>query len=776
MNEQKDNVDIPQNLVTEKRVTKRVIRRRASAKPPPTSAVESKEETEMKLEVGAPASQEAERPQKEDLKVSAKPMVPSEEAPKSKIETETQTPPKAAPSDLDKDDSYASKYKRLKVISTSEEVAASTPSVAKASPVQPGKPPPASSALGRKEIIEVRHFHKPKSARKRRMMPGKKAKKTEITTPKATKRVIRISDNVTVSDLAKKMSVKAGEVIQKLMGLGMMVTINQSLDVDTSTLVASEFGYEIENVSMAPEEILSEYEKEQKEESKPEDLKSRPPVVTVMGHVDHGKTTLLDTIRKSGVAAKEAGGITQHIGAYTVRTESGKKITFIDTPGHEAFTTMRARGAKVTDLVILVIAGDDGVMPQTKEAVNHAQTADVPILVAINKMDKPGANPDKIKKELTEFSLVPEEWGGETIYVPVSAKTGEGIPQLLEFVILQSDVLELKANPKRLAKGVVIESSLDKRRGVVATVLVQDGTLKEGDVFIVGSQMGRVRAMRDEKGARILEAGPSVAVEVMGLPGVTQAGDELTAVKDEKKAKQVAELRHKITRDKELATTSKVSLDDLYSQIEKGDVKELKAIVKADTAGSVEVLTDALQKLSTEKVSVNVIHGAVGGISENDVMLASASGALIIGFHIRPEASITSLAEREEVEIRVYNVIYELTEDITQAMAGLLSPKKVEKVLGRAEVKEIFNIPKAGTIAGCRISDGKIIRSAKVRLIRDSVEIYTGDLKSLRRFKDDVREVGSGFECGMAIENFNDVKVGDIIEAFTIEEVSASLD
>ncbi|HMQ10285.1 MAG TPA: translation initiation factor IF-2 [Oligoflexia bacterium] len=628
----------------------------------------------------------------------------------------------------------------------------------------------------RKDIIEIRDIYNPKNLRnkkRRKPAPGE-GKKTEITVPRAAKRIIRMEDVISVAELAKKMSVKAGDVIGKLMGMGMMVTINQNIDSDTATLVANEFGYEVENVKVDAEDLLEQHEKAL--ESKPEDLQFRPPVVTVMGHVDHGKTSLLDKIRKADVAAGEAGGITQHIGAYSVKLDSGKQVTFIDTPGHEAFTSMRARGARVTDIVILVVAGDDGVMPQTKEAINHAQSAEVPIIVAVNKVDKPGVDIDRIKNELTEFSMVPEEWGGDTIYVPVSAKTGQGINDLLEVVALQSDILELKANPDRPARGVVIEASLDKQKGVVSTLLVQDGTLREGDTIVAGTHYGRVRAMRDDKGMRVKEIPPSGAVELMGLSGVASAGDAFSIVPDEKKAKQITQLKHNQERQKELAKTSKVSLDDLYQKIALGDVKELKVVVKADTAGSVEVLTKKLEDLSTAKVSVKVIHGAVGGVSDNDVMLASASGAIVIAFHTRPTGSVRKLAEQESVDLRVYDIIYELLEDITSAMAGLLAPKEVETVLGHAQVRQIFTIPKQGTVAGCMVTDGKVLRSSKVRLIRENVPIYTGELSSLKRFKDDAKEVREGMECGMSIVNYNDIKVDDVIEAFEIEEVAAELE
>ncbi len=750
----------PPSSVVDKRVTKTVIRRRAGATPPAPlpEEIAAKEVTPPKVEMEMPP----EPPAKEE----AKP-VP--------METLSSPPENSA------DAGYLPKYKRIKVVSTSETETVAGPEVVRPappkSPTAPGSvlSAPGSIGLGRREIIEIRDFSKPKMGKKKRLAPGKKSKKTEITTPRAAKRVIRVTDAVTVSELAKRMAVKVNEVIGKLMTMGTMVTINQQLDLDTATLVASEFGYEIENVAVAPEDLLQE-EAKSEEAANPEDLKLRAPVVTVMGHVDHGKTSLLDAIRKSAVAAREAGGITQHIGAYSVKTDTGRHVTFIDTPGHEAFTAMRARGAKVTDIVVLVVAADDGVMPQTKEAANHALAAKVKIIVAVNKMDKPGADPEKIKKALTEFNLVPEEWGGETIYVPVSAKTGAGVPQLLEMIALQSDVMELKANPKKRGAGTVIEARLDKRRGPVITVLVQDGTLHEGDAIVVGAESGRIRAMQDDKGNRVREAGPATPIEIMGVSGVALAGDELIAVTDEKKAKEISELRQKIARGQDLSKSSKVSLDDLYQKIEQGDVKELKVIIKGDTTGSVEVLSDSLPKLSTPKVAVRVIHGGVGGISENDVMLATASGALIIGFNVRPEAAAANLAERKEVDIRLYDVIYHLTEDITKAMAGLLAPKKVEKRLGTAEVRQTFMIPKAGTVAGCAVTDGKILRSASVRLVRDAVPIYTGRLASLKRFKDDAREVPAGMECGLVIENYNDVKVGDVIESFQVEEIAATLD
>jgi translation initiation factor IF-2 len=762
--------------MNEQRVTRTVIRRRASATPSTAAEPELAPPVQEPIENQDPVSelQKLEETKLQEARPQPTPPPAAPEPPPP-----VQTKPTPAP-----EEDYGAKYKRIKVVGKFPESPPMPEVRRKDTPVgAPGTgevntilATPQNFGLGRKEIIEIRDFHRPKTGKRRRITPGKMGKKTEITTPKAIKRVIKLSQEaITVADLAKKMNVKAGDLIKKLIGMGMMVTINQTIDLDTATLVATEFGYEIENVSVAPEDLLQQHESEQAQES-PEDLIPRAPVVTVMGHVDHGKTSLLDSIRQTEVAAREAGGITQHIGAYTVRTSNGRTITFIDTPGHEAFTAMRARGAKVTDVVVLVVAGDDGVMPQTKEAINHAKSANVPIIVAVNKMDKPGADAEKVKKALTEFSMVPEEWGGDTLYVPVSAKSGMGVPQLLETLALQTDVLELKANPKKSAKGTVVEAQLDKRRGTVMTVLVQNGTLREGDVIVAGDQFGRVRAMNDDKGKRIREAGPSMAVEILGLSGMVTAGDDFVAVADEKKAKQVSEMRQKISRDSDMAKSSKVSLEDLYSKIEQGDVKGLNVVVKADTSGSVEVLTDTIEKLSNSKVQVKVIHGAVGGITENDIMLASASQALVVGFNVRPDTSARSLAERQKVDIRMYDVIYHLTEDITKAMTGLLAPRKVEQYIGRAEVREVYSIPKVGTVAGTGVVDGKMLRSANIRLIRDGVPVYTGKLSSLKRFKDDAREVAQGLECGMLIENFNDVKVGDIIEAFSVEEVAPTLE
>ncbi|MDO8445294.1 MAG: translation initiation factor IF-2 [Deltaproteobacteria bacterium] len=595
------------------------------------------------------------------------------------------------------------------------------------------------------------------------------AKKTEITVPKAIKRVIKISDVIQVAELAKRMGIKAGEVIKKLFSLGIMATINQAVDIDAASLVAHDFGYEVERVGM---EVVEEMLEETPEV--PEKMVLRPPVVTVMGHVDHGKTSLLDAIRQTDVAAGEAGGITQHIGAHHVKLERGD-LVFLDTPGHEAFTAMRARGAQVTDFVILVVAADDGVMPQTVEALNHAKAAGVPIIVAVNKIDKPGANPDKVKQALSDHGLLAEDWGGDTIFVNVSAKQRTGIKELLEMIILQAEVMELKANPDKLAKGTIIEAKLDKGRGPVATVLVEEGTLKVGDPFVAGVHFGRIRAMIDDKGAKVEKAGPSMPVEVQGLPGVPLAGEKFIVVSDEKKAREIGTYRQMKLRETELSKSSKVSLEDLYNKIKEGEVKELGIIIKADVHGSVEALAESLQKLSTEAIKLKVLHGSVGAITETDVLLAAASNAIIIGFHVRPDAKVHSLAEQEGVDIRLYNIIYEVIDDVKKAMEGLLTPTLKEVVLGRAEIREVFSVPKIGNIGGCFITDGKITRVARVRLIRDGIVLHDGKMASLRRFKDDVKEVQSGYECGIGIENYNDIKTGDVIEAYIQEKVAAKL-
>lgn len=602
--------------------------------------------------------------------------------------------------------------------------------------------------------------------RKKRALPGKEQRQTEITMPKASKRVVRISEVISVGDLAKAMGVKAGEVVKRLMEQGMMATINQVLDADTATLIASEFGYNVENVTFDAEAAVEVGHEAVSDER----LQPRPPVITIMGHVDHGKTSLLDAVRETNVTAGEAGGITQHIGAYTVELH-GRRVTFLDTPGHEAFTAMRARGAKVTDIVVLVVAADDGVMPQTVEAINHARAANVPIVVAINKIDKPEAKLDRIKQGLADHGLVPEDWGGDTVSVPVSARTREGLPQLLEMLLLQADLLELKANPDKPARGAIVEAQLDRGRGPVATVLVQEGTLRPGDPFVCGPHAGRVRAMIDDKGRKVQSADPSTPVEILGLPAVPEAGSSFVVVADEATARQVAEHRLAKHREASLLKTAKVSLEDLYRQVQAGDTKELRIVVKADVQGSVEALADALSRLSGEEVRLNVLHASVGGITESDVMLASASNAVVIGFNVRPESKATAAAEREGVDLRLYTIIYDALNDVRDAMEGLLEPTFREKILGKAEVRETFSIPGIGTIAGCFVSEGRITRNATARLVRDHVVVHSGKIASLRRFKDDAREVVAGYECGIGLDNYQDVKVGDVIEVYEMEQV-----
>ena len=577
-----------------------------------------------------------------------------------------------------------------------------------------------------------------------------------------------LEDTITVQDLAHQMGKKATDVIMKLMGMGVMATINQELDVDTATIIAEEFGATVEVKISKEEELFTDIE------DKPEDLQHRPPVVTIMGHVDHGKTSLLDKIRSTHVTSTEAGGITQHIGAYQVEI-SGQKITFLDTPGHEAFTAMRARGAQVTDIAILVVAADDGVMPQTIEAIDHAKAAGVPIIVAINKIDKPEADPDRIKQELTNYGLISEEWGGDTIMVPVSAKKGMGIEELLEMILLVAEVAELKANPNRNAKGKVIESKLDKGRGAVATLLVQAGTLHVGDFLIVGTTQGRIRAMFDYKGQAVKVAGPSTPVEILGLNEVPEAGDDYIAVDNEKLAKQVADKRQKEKHLQEISRNTKVSLEDLFAQIKEGDIKELNIILKADVQGSIEAIRQSLEKLGNDEVRVNIIRTAVGGIREADVMLAAASNALIIGFNVRPDVGARKMAEKESIQINTYRVIYEAIEDVKAALSGMLDPDIKEVELGQAEVRSTFKVPKVGLVAGCYVTEGKITRNARVRVVRDGVVIHDGNLGSLKRFKDDVKEVATGYECGLGFERFNDIKEGDILEAYTFEEVKRAL-
>jgi translation initiation factor IF-2 len=601
--------------------------------------------------------------------------------------------------------------------------------------------------------------------KKKKLLTSRDAKKTQITTPAAHKRIVRVHGHITLSGLAMEMGIKAPVLMKKLMSEGVQASMNTDLDFDTVALIAPEFGFEAQNVLKSVDELLQEATTvDANAERVP-----RPPVVTVMGHVDHGKTSLLDAIRNAKVAAGEAGGITQHIGAYSVTFEEGKTITFIDTPGHEAFTAMRARGANVTDIAIIVVAADDGMMPQTVEAVNHAKAAGVPIIVAVNKMDKPGANPDRIKQQLTELELVPEEWGGTTIYCPVSALKGTGIKELLEQITVVAEVADLKADPKRSGTGIVIESRMEKGRGSVATLLVQDGHVEVGQSIVAGAVVGRVRSMMDDKGKVVKNVGPGYPVEILGLPEPPMAGDRFDIVKDEEAGRKVAEQRMSTVK-KEETPHSKMTLDQLFSRVKSGDVKELALIMKADVAGSLEAIKGMLDKLGNEEVKVKLVHSAVGGITESDVLLASTAKGVIVGFNVRPDGGAQRMAKEKGVEIKSYSIIYELMDELKKALAGLLAPTVVEKVMGRAEVRNTFVVPKMGTIAGCFITDGKVARNHMLRLVRDGKIVYEGKVGSLKRFKDDAKEVASGFECGLGIENFNDIKVGDVIEAFVKEE------
>ncbi|HYC54851.1 MAG TPA: translation initiation factor IF-2 [Candidatus Binatia bacterium] len=604
--------------------------------------------------------------------------------------------------------------------------------------------------------------------RKKRAAPGQKLRKTEVTVPKASKRVVKVNAGATAADLAKAMGIKVGEVLGSLMRLGTMKTANDLLDVDTATLVAEEFGYTVENTAVDVDQLLDIGGGEEAE-----DGDTRPPVVTVMGHVDHGKTSLLDAIRKANVVATESGGITQHIGAYMVESSIGP-ICFLDTPGHAAFTAMRSRGAQVTDIAVLVVAADDGVMPQTIESINHAKAADVPVIVAVNKVDKPDSNPDRVKQQLTDYGLQPEEWGGTTQFVPVSALKGTGIEELLEAISLQAELLELRAAADSRAVGTVVEARLDKGRGPVATVLVQKGTLKHGDHFVCGEIVGRVRAMNDHAGRPVKTAGPSTPVEIIGLDGVPSAGDAFVVVEDPSKASQVAEMRREATRKSGLVATTRMSLEDLQRQFSATGSLELRIVIKADVDGSVEAIKNALEKLSNDEITLRVIHGGVGAINESDVQLAMASNAVIAGFHVRPEAKARAMAERESVDIRLHSVIYELIDEVKAALEGMLAPEYKEVFEGRAEVRNTFTIP-GGTIAGCYVLDGTIIRNHECRLLRDNVVVHKGKVGSLRRFKDDAREVAAGYECGIGLERFNDVKVGDVIETFRQDAVKRTL-
>jgi translation initiation factor IF-2 len=765
--------------VVEKRIKPKVIRRRAV----PKVEEAPKEEVAAKaVDAAEAAPKEATSKKGADEKAepTAEPTAESTVEPTAERKAESKAERKAEPTpELKVKPTVGAKKKAAKKASATEE---------------PKQTPDAKKGVGRKEVKVFGKdekkprpfaprpvFRRGKGRRQQFRQPirrapviqsGRELKKTEITETKTEKKVVRFAEAISVSEFSQKLGVKAGEIIRKLMALDIMVTVNEYLDIDTATVIAEEYGFVVESVAVQEDVLLTSVDGI--EDAKGLELLPRPPVVTVMGHVDHGKTSLLDAIRRKNVVSGEAGGITQHIGAYHVHLDKGD-VTFLDTPGHEAFTSMRARGAKATDIVVLVVAADDGVMPQTVEAINHAKAAGVPIIVAINKIDLPAADSDKIKQSLTEYELVPEDWGGETLFVEVSAKQNKNIKGLLEAIILHAEMLELKAPVASLATGVVVEAELDKGKGPVATVLVQSGTLKTGDSIVAGIYSGRVRAMVSDWGVRIKDAGPSMPVEIQGLTGVPEAGDIFTVVKDDATGRQIAEMRLVKNVEQDRLKSARVSLEDLYEKITAGDVKELNVVVKGDVHGSIEAVRETLEKLSTDAVTLKIIHSAAGGITEGDIMLASASNAIVIGFNVRPETKATKLAEAENVDVRLYNVIYNLVDDMKNAMEGLLEPIVTEEVLGRAEVREVFRVSKVGVIAGSYVTDGKITRGAKLRLLRDNVIVYEGDISSLKRFKDDAKEVATGYECGIGIEGYNDIKVGDVIEAFVLKEEAAKL-
>lgn len=765
-------------------------------------AVKVSEETESPSEVIPVAQKETAKPKAEEKVTKPKAPLGKEEVKVKKVKTKKKKKTTAAkiiklPDPVDP----STIQSEAKTAPPQKEKRRGKPVDINAAPASPPSPPSPDKADRKKKKgkkgtkpeteEELRGFKKKTSFRKKAVVEGNdlyakgrggrkskkkggKAKaaegqKTQLTTPKAIKRRVKIDETIVLAELAKRMGIKANEMITKLMSLGVMATVNQTIDYDTAALVANEFDYEVEKANFEEEILIFS------EEDKTEDLSERPPVVTIMGHVDHGKTSLLDVIRKTRVADGEAGGITQHIGAYNVSTNKGQLI-FLDTPGHEAFTAMRSRGAKVTDIVILVVAADDGVMPQTIEAINHSKAAEVPIIIAVNKMDKEGADPDRIKRELSDHGILAEDWGGDTIFVNVSAKQNKGIDELLEMVLLQAEMLELNANPNKLARGHVVEAKLDTGRGPVATVLIQTGTLETSQSVVCGIHYGKIRAMLTDQGKPTESAGPSIPVEILGLTGVPEAGDELIALADEKSAKQVSAHRIQKQRALELAKSSRLSLDGLFEQMKEGEVKDLNIIIRADVHGSIEAIKESLLKLSTEEINVNIIHAATGTVTESDVSLATVSNAIIFGFNVRPGANVQHFAEEEHVDMRFYTVIYDLIQDVKDAMLGLMESTYEENVLGRAEIREVFVIPKKGSIAGSYVVDGKVERGKQARLLRDGVIVFDGMIGSLRRFKDDAKEVMSGYECGIGIENYNDVKVGDIIECYNLEEIKPTMD
>jgi len=776
---------------TEVKETRKVVLKGPKIVSQPVQKTEDKKET-PKVEAPKAEKPKKEEPKKEEAKAAETESNPENEAPKT-IETQYQklSGPKIAGEKID-----LSKFEKPK--KKKEEKKASDKSntdrkkrrrrIVTKNPSGPGqnrntgKPGDRNKGRGRfapvakvepteedvqKQVRETLEklqgkSKKGKGAKYRRSKRDQHREQTEkdLEKQELENKILKVTEFVTASEVATMMGVSTTEIISACMSLGIMVTMNQRLDAETLSIVAEEFGYEVDFVTADIEESIVE------EEDAPEDLEHRAPIVTVMGHVDHGKTSLLDYIRKENVIAGESGGITQHIGAYGVSLENGERIAFLDTPGHEAFTAMRARGAQVTDIAIIVVAADDDIMPQTKEAISHAQAAGVPIIFAINKVDKPTANPDKIKEGLAQMNLLVEDWGGKIQSHDISAKTGLGVKELLEKVLLEAELLELKANPDKLATGTVVEAFLDKGKGYVSTVLVQSGTLKIGDYVLAGTTSGKIKAMQDERGNNIKSAGPSTPISILGLDGASQAGDKFYVLEDEREAKQIASRRSQLQREQSVRTQRHITLDEIGRRIALGDFKELNIILKGDVDGSVEALTDSFQKLSTDEIQVNIIHKAVGPITESDVLLASASDAVIIGFNVRPMGNAKAIAEKEEIDIRMYSIIYSAINDLKDAMEGMLSPEMKEEISGTAEIRETFKISKVGTIAGCMVTSGKIFRNSNIRLIRDGVVIYTGTLSSLKRFKDDVREVAKGYDCGLQIKNYNDINEGDIVEAF----------
>ena len=785
--------------IEQKRISSGVIRRRKTAiQPPPEEPAPASPEEAVPVAVEsvaeeATAPEEIPQPPEVEAEPAPEAVAEPEEAPAPQEieeelpEVEAKPEKASAPTDPElpqvRKPRWAATTERARIISKP-----SGPVTPQAPPPEAGAPPSpdkeeagrrrkgkveAGKRRGRRRDVSRDELYSGRGGQFRphkMKRTAKKSRKTQVTQPKAIKMRIKMAEAITVADLAKRMGIKAPEVVKQLMSLGVMVTLNQTVDLDTAAVVAGEFGYEVERDSFEEAALIAAGE------DKPDDLEPRPPVVTIMGHVDHGKSSLLEKIslERLAIVDGEAGGITQHIGAYRVELVGGE-IIFLDTPGHEAFTAMRARGAQVTDLIVLVVAADDGVMEQTREAINHAQAAGVPIIVAVNKMDKADIDPERVKRELSEIGLAPEDWGGETLFNYVSAKTGAGIDDLLEAIRLQAELLELKANSNKPAVGHIIEARLDKGRGAVATVLIEEGTLKVGDAFVVGAQYGKTRALLDDRGQPVDEAGPSLPVQVQGLAGVPEAGDEFLVLENERAARQISDHRAANKRETELSASTRVSLESLMEGVGEGEVKELNVIIKADVQGSIEALREVLEKQSTDKVKLMAIHTGAGAVTEHDVMLAAASQAIIIGFNVRANSKVSEIIEAERVEVRYYDVIYKVVEEIREAMAGLLDSLFEERLLGRADVRQVFKVPRAGSVAGSYVTEGLIRRGGKARLLRDGVVVYDGLVESLRRFKDDAKEVAEGYECGIGLENFNDIKEGDQIEVYELEEVRPEL-